>query len=107
MNKIREVHENRLKGLNKKMRLTGTEAGDKLLTKGMDKFNRKIEITYLENGNLYGTATRKRNGKKASSELISGVQKYLDPVKKTVDVQLGKWITTQVNNIASNGAVMD
>ena len=109
MQKIRKTNHNRLVGLAHKNELSGKKRSD-FLIRGLERRERKIEMTYLESGNLNKTKTyyrgTKDNRKTVTTSYISGVQKYLEPVKSTVDVALGKWITDEVKNIVNNKQIM-
>lgn len=109
MQKIRIANHNRLKGLTHKLNLTGKDKTD-FLIRGLERRERKIEMTYLEDANLNKTKTyyrgKGKDKKKVTTTYISGVQKYLQPVKETVDVVLGKWITNEVKNIVKDQQLM-
>lgn len=107
MKKIREVHEHRLIGLTKKMGIHETKKGQDFIQRNMNKFERRIDMTYLDHGNLQGTYTRKRNGKNVTTDIISGVKKYLDPLRGTVEVEVARWLTQQLKDITSDKAIME
>lgn len=99
MDTIMNVHKNRLIGITKKIKQFNTARGNALVTKGMQKFERKIENQWLTEGTL----STEKEGRKYQ---ISGVKRYLEPVKTTVDVAVAHWITDQLKAILSSQEVM-
>ena len=98
MDEIKSSRQNQLEGLWKSEKSTGLR--DHYKNNKMDyliaankRFNRNIEISYAEHGNLSSpldSTKRKR---------IWGAKKYLSSIPETVDVKIGQWITQHINDI--------
>lgn len=106
MQKIRQVHYNRLVGLTKKMgeynRMINapTAKGAAFVQRGVERFDRKIEHQYISSARLSTDNTNRKYQ-------ISGVKRYLEPIRSTVDVVVAHWITDQIQAILNNPQVVE
>lgn len=116
--KVTTAYGNRLVGLAKKMGMydynssTLTSDGQAFFDKNMAKTQRNMQLTYLEQGSLNGTkivSRKQKDGsyKKVETSLFSGVKKYLEPIRGTVEVEVAHWITNQAKALTEDKAVLE
>lgn len=118
VNEVTRVYGNRLIGLAKKMGMYNydsnslTTKGQEFYDKNMTKTQRNIQLTYLDQGSLNGTKVVKRKQKdgtykNVTTELFSGVKKYLEPIRGTVEVEIAHWITNQAKTLTQDKKVLE
>lgn len=101
MAKIKQSRRKQLDGLWKKQNNLGKNdtinQNDpnyiKYIQNANKKFHRNIEVSYVTHGNLSSPLDDKKRKR------IWGAKKYLANIPKTVDVKVGEWITSHIQEI--------